>query len=74
MKASTLEQYHTEWRVNFEMSKPFIDEHASHDRLLDWIVLNVGGQIGKDWRISALAWHAAFLREDDALLCFLAFQ
>ena len=72
-------EYHkenTEWRVHFYFNEIWAD--IPHYQILarEWIDANVEGLESKDWRFSSYSIHPylAFLREEDALLCLLAFK
>lgn len=72
-RALHYQEYHGEWRVYFGLRKPFI-ETASYSRVSKWQDDNCVGERGVDFAISHYGEHCSFLREEDALLCFLAFR
>lgn len=66
-----------EWRVSFGNARFMFAEHAgARMTILKWIEENITGEQGRDWRISSYSVppYAAFVSEEDALMCFLAFQ
>ncbi len=66
-----------EWRVSFGNARFMFSEHPNaRAAILDWIEANITGEQGVDWRISSYSVppYAAFVSEEDALMCFLAFQ
>lgn len=71
MKATSCEKYYSEWRVYFDTL--FMDTET-HPRLRKWCEENVTGVDEVDWRVSGMGWHAAFLKHEDALLCYIAFR
>jgi hypothetical protein len=66
-----------EWRVAFGNARFMFSEHPeARAAILTWIENNITGEQGRDWRISSYSVppYAAFISEEDALMCFLAFQ
>ena len=78
MKASGYEKYDLcpEWRVYFTYNEIWADLPHAQTRMKDWIAKNIAGAEGERWRFSSysISPYMAFLSEEDALMCFLAFQ
>lgn len=67
--------YGGEWRVYFDgLRYSFAESPGKRKRLVAWIEANISGECGQHWRISSysLPAYAAFIKESDAMLCYLA--
>ncbi len=71
----TIDDKVCEWRVYFQGQRySFAESPGRRKRLIAWIETNIEGECGQDWRISSYSIppYAAFVREEDAMLCYLA--
>lgn len=55
-----------EWRM------PFVDDNMDFEEVNVWIKEHIGGVFGVDYRVS-LGNYVAFIKEEDAMLCYMAF-
>ena len=75
MKSSAILYQSGEWRVYFSYNETWSDLGWGAVLIRDWLDKNVKGAEGVDWRLStySIQPYVAFLSEEDAILCRLAF-